>query len=178
MGLPNLRDELDLLPGPVTADGAPSWLLHDPVRNRFFTLDWPTFEILQRWSYDDPQAIVAAVERETPMAPEVRDVETVARFLTDSELVQRHDVGPHRIDIADHPADLAFADLADDANRVFETLNLVEREVRSNDGQRIAIRMTDETVLKGINTLPLFAGFGGLAMLLFAVSAMWWREGR
>lgn len=54
----------------------------------------------------------------------------------------------------------------------------VRGEVRSNDGQRIAIRMTDETVLKGINTLPLFAGFGGLAMLLFAVSAMWWREGR
>jgi hypothetical protein len=54
----------------------------------------------------------------------------------------------------------------------------VRGQVRSNDGQRIAIRMTDETVLKGINTLPLFAGFGGLAMLLFAVSAMWWREGR
>ncbi|TWD54353.1 hypothetical protein FB480_103262 [Agrobacterium vitis] len=54
----------------------------------------------------------------------------------------------------------------------------VRGQVRSNDGQRIAIRMTDETVLKGINTLPLFAGFGGFAMLLFAVSAMWWREGR
>ncbi|MBB4955247.1 hypothetical protein H4S14_003283 [Agrobacterium vitis] len=54
----------------------------------------------------------------------------------------------------------------------------VRGEVRSNDGQRMVIRMTDETVLKGINTLPLFAGFGGLAMLLFAVSAMWWREGR
>jgi hypothetical protein len=54
----------------------------------------------------------------------------------------------------------------------------VRGQVRTNDGQRIAIRMTDETVLKGINTLPLFAGFGGLAMLLFAVSAMWWREGR
>lgn len=54
----------------------------------------------------------------------------------------------------------------------------VRGEVRSSDGQRIVIRMTDETVLKGINTLPLFAGFGGLAMLLFAVSAMWWREGR
>lgn len=54
----------------------------------------------------------------------------------------------------------------------------VRGTVRNNDGQRMAIRMTDETVLKGINTLPLFAGFGGLAMLLFAVSAMWWREGR
>jgi len=40
------------------------------------------------------------------------------------------------------------------------------------------IRLTDETVLKGINTLPLFSGFAGLAALLFAFSAMWWREGR
>lgn len=54
----------------------------------------------------------------------------------------------------------------------------VRGSVRENDGQRMAIRMTDETVLKGINTMPLFAGFAGLAVLLFAVSAMWWREGR
>lgn len=54
----------------------------------------------------------------------------------------------------------------------------VRGTVRENDGQRMAIRMTDETVLKGITTLPLFAGFAGLAVLLFAVSAMWWREGR
>jgi hypothetical protein len=32
--------------------------------------------------------------------------------------------------------------------------------------------------LKGVNTLPLFAGFAGLAALLFAFSALWWREGR
>jgi hypothetical protein len=32
--------------------------------------------------------------------------------------------------------------------------------------------------LKGINTLPLFAGFAGVGILLFAFGAMWWREGR
>lgn len=54
----------------------------------------------------------------------------------------------------------------------------VRGEVRINDPSRMVIRMTDETVLKGIDTTPLFAGFAGLAALLFAVSAMWWREGR
>lgn len=38
--------------------------------------------------------------------------------------------------------------------------------------------MTDETVLKGINSLPLFAGFLGLGLLLLALSATWHREGR
>ena len=51
-------------------------------------------------------------------------------------------------------------------------------EVRVADDRRMLIRLTDETVLKGVNTLPLFAGFAGLGILLLAVSAMWWREGR
>lgn len=54
----------------------------------------------------------------------------------------------------------------------------VRGAVRVADANRMTIRMTDETVLRGINTLPLFAGFAGLAALLLAVSAMWWREGR
>ncbi len=51
-------------------------------------------------------------------------------------------------------------------------------EVRVADNDRMLIRMTDETVLKGVNTLPLFAGFAGLAALALAFSALWWREGR
>jgi len=54
----------------------------------------------------------------------------------------------------------------------------VRGAVRVNDPGRMAIRLTDETVLKGINSLPLFAGFAGLGLLLLAFSAMWWREGR
>jgi hypothetical protein len=54
----------------------------------------------------------------------------------------------------------------------------VRGAVRINDPDRMVIRLTDETVLRGIDTTPLFAGFAGLAALLLAVSAMWWREGR
>ncbi|MDO1582298.1 hypothetical protein [Rhizobium oryzicola] len=54
----------------------------------------------------------------------------------------------------------------------------VRGEVRVTNPDRMVIRLTNETVLKGINTLPLFAGFAGLGALLLAVSAMWWREGR
>ncbi len=54
----------------------------------------------------------------------------------------------------------------------------VRGTVRVADDQRLSVRMTDETVLKGINSLSLFAGFLGLAALLFVLSATWHREGR
>ncbi|OQP87702.1 hypothetical protein BTR14_03830 [Rhizobium rhizosphaerae] len=54
----------------------------------------------------------------------------------------------------------------------------VRGAVRVADAQRLSLRMTDETVLKGVTSLPLFAGFLGLAALLLVLSATWYREGR
>jgi len=88
MALPLLREELDLLAGPALADGQPSWTLHDPVRNQFFRIDWPTFEILSRWSLDDPQAIAESVAESTTLQLSASDVEQVARFLLENQLVQ------------------------------------------------------------------------------------------
>ncbi|MEC5292016.1 hypothetical protein VSX64_14955 [Aurantimonas sp. C2-6-R+9] len=42
----------------------------------------------------------------------------------------------------------------------------------------IGLRKTEETVLRGVDRTPLFAGFLGLAVLLLALSATWYREGR
>ncbi|MEP4256535.1 MAG: hypothetical protein ABJ374_17170, partial [Nitratireductor sp.] len=42
----------------------------------------------------------------------------------------------------------------------------------------IGLRTTRDSVLKSVNRVPLFAGFFGLALLLFAFCAMWYREGR
>lgn len=88
MPLPRLREELDLLPGPSLADGQPSWTLHDPVRHQFFRIDWQTFEILARWSLDDLQAIADDVSQATTLHIGSEEVEQVARFLTDNQLVQ------------------------------------------------------------------------------------------
>jgi hypothetical protein len=54
----------------------------------------------------------------------------------------------------------------------------VRGQIRVADNDRMQIKLTNETVLKGINTLPLFAGFAGVGVLLLAFGAMWWREGR
>jgi len=88
MGLPALREELALLPGPVLGDGQPSWMMHDPVRNQFFRIDWLTFEVLCRWGMDDPQAIVDDIGTHTTLHLNEEDVGAVAQFLVHSQLVQ------------------------------------------------------------------------------------------
>ncbi|MCO5162862.1 MAG: hypothetical protein M9939_17140 [Mesorhizobium sp.] len=42
----------------------------------------------------------------------------------------------------------------------------------------LGLKTTNETVLKSVNRVPLFAGFFGLALLLLALGGMWYREGR
>jgi len=42
----------------------------------------------------------------------------------------------------------------------------------------IGLRTTSDSVLKSVSRVPLFGGFFGLGLLLFARGSMWYREGR
>lgn len=42
----------------------------------------------------------------------------------------------------------------------------------------IGLRTTNDSVLKSVSRVPLFAGFLGLGILLLALASMWYREGR
>lgn len=86
--LPLLREEIRLLPGPILADGQPSWTLHDPGRNLFFQVDWITFEILSRWSLGSPAAISEAVAKETTLSPETDQVAQVVSFMAENQLLR------------------------------------------------------------------------------------------
>lgn len=87
--LPALREELDLLPGPVLPDGQPSWTLHDPVRNLFFRIDWPTFEVLRRWDSGNPAVMAADISASTTLHLEPEDVVNVAEFLVGNQLTRQ-----------------------------------------------------------------------------------------
>ena len=91
MGWPRLREELALYPGPLLADGQPSWTIHDPVRNLFFRLDWLTFEILSHWSLSNSERIVDEIVESTTLSPDPADVETVSRFLLENQLLVADD---------------------------------------------------------------------------------------
>ena len=86
--LPPLREELSLHPGPPAANGAATWTLHDPVRNRFFRLEWPVFEMLARWTLGEAATIITAVNTQTTLTVDEDDVTTLLRFLTNNQLVR------------------------------------------------------------------------------------------
>ena len=86
--LPSLREEVALYPGPPALDGSPSWTLHDPVRNQFFRIGWPAFEILSRWEEGSAEKVAERVRRETTLDPVAEEVEEVANFLLRNDLLQ------------------------------------------------------------------------------------------
>jgi putative peptide zinc metalloprotease protein len=86
--LPPLREELSLHPGPVGHDGAPTWTLHDPLRNKFFRLSWPAFEVLARWHLGNPEEIAAAVAAETTLFLEAEEVKEMAALFAGGQLLK------------------------------------------------------------------------------------------
>lgn len=84
-----LRAEVKLTRVSADGMGASRWLLEDQVRNSFFNIDWPTYEILTRWSYGDPELIVEAVNQQTTLTLTMDDVESVKKFLDVHCLVVR-----------------------------------------------------------------------------------------
>ena len=80
MRLPPLREDLRLMPGPTSHDGAPTWTLHDPARNRFFRIGWLQFEILSRWALGRADTVAGAIAAETTIHAKEADVVSVVQF--------------------------------------------------------------------------------------------------
>ncbi|MFO1170040.1 MAG: HlyD family efflux transporter periplasmic adaptor subunit [Hyphomicrobiaceae bacterium] len=88
--LPELRPELRLTKGAASFSGEPTWLIHDPVANRYVQIDLPSFETLAHWS---PSMTADELVQHVNAAGRVSiDRDTLDRllgFLYDSELTTR-----------------------------------------------------------------------------------------
>jgi len=76
--LPQLRAELQLLPGTPDASGATRWLIHDPVQNRFIQIDATTYRLLACFRYastrDDLAAVLASEGEADISSSEIDDL--------------------------------------------------------------------------------------------------------
>lgn len=85
--LPPLREDLALHPGSTQKDGAPSWVIEDPLKGRFYRIGWLEFEVLSRWHLGDAGRVVQKVTEETLLAPELDEVLAIRQFLLQHELL-------------------------------------------------------------------------------------------
>ena len=89
--LPQLREELRLLPAAPNHDGSPAWMVNDPVSNRFYRIGWVDFELLLRWSMGTEAALIASVNAETTLTIEAADVAGLVQFLGQHDLLRAND---------------------------------------------------------------------------------------
>lgn len=82
-----LREDLRLAEAASEADGAPAWVIEDPVINRFYRIGWLEFECMLRWGAP-PAAIAADIAAATPLRPDAADVEAVGEFLARHQLLR------------------------------------------------------------------------------------------
>ena len=86
--LPQLRQELELIEGGAGAGGSPSWLIHDPVRNQYFHLDWVSFEMLRCWGKVSPEELLDQVDSRGRMHVGMADLNYLVQFLSRHQLLQ------------------------------------------------------------------------------------------
>ena len=86
--LPALREDIRLLPDEAAPAGSPRWLLHDPVRDTFFSIGYDAFQIISLWSPTlTADALAALASQANGREIMARDVTQVATFLSHSRLV-------------------------------------------------------------------------------------------
>lgn len=91
--LPRLRDDLQLVDGPLGVDGEPSWAVHDPAGGRFCRVDALAARLLRHWALSDPELVLAAVNRQATRIATPEDLITLERFLRVNNLIAGDEPG-------------------------------------------------------------------------------------
>lgn len=85
---PRLRGDLRLAVGPIDPDGRPTYVIHDPVANRFTRIDAVAAAMLARFEAGSPAALAARMEAETLTPTTPADVEALLKMLDRAELLE------------------------------------------------------------------------------------------
>lgn len=85
--LPALRQDLKLLPGPHDEDGAPRWLLHDGVRNRYFTLAESALDLVRHWQGGVSAETMSSYLMGLGLEYEIAEIQAFSDFLIVNNLV-------------------------------------------------------------------------------------------
>lgn len=89
--LPPLRADLQLVESAPGINGAPQWVLADPITGRYFTLTPTAIRLLRHWSLRHPQQILIAANNEPGLPLRSKELEQLMQFLRQHDLVAASD---------------------------------------------------------------------------------------
>jgi putative peptide zinc metalloprotease protein len=85
--LPALREDLQIVRRDIDFFGGPSWVLLDPVRNKFFTVGFELFQLLSLWNANDSASRLAtSVCERYGREPSRAEIEDALMMLDESQL--------------------------------------------------------------------------------------------
>lgn len=87
--LPPLRKGLQFLRSAPTREGVPTWTIIDPVRNRYFQIEWQVYQLLQRWQCGTIEQLADVIARDTTSRISIEDVEDLVKFLYANNLTEQ-----------------------------------------------------------------------------------------
>ena len=95
--LPPVRDDLEVVRGAPLASGAPTWVIFDPVGNRYFEIGRDLLDMLTLWRAGTVQQLIKDAKREFDRHFEREDVEAAIHFLISSALTRDIPGGDYRM---------------------------------------------------------------------------------
>ncbi|MEO1550171.1 MAG: HlyD family efflux transporter periplasmic adaptor subunit [Pseudomonadota bacterium] len=88
MPLPPLRQDLTLSPGAPLVSGAPSWVIYDATRHRYFQIGARTVEVLSYWAAGTVGQLRAQFQRERASALSDGELGDLIKFLAGHHLLE------------------------------------------------------------------------------------------
>ncbi|GED21233.1 biotin/lipoyl-binding protein [Halomonas halmophila] len=85
--LPPLREDLNISPGAPLLNGAPSWVIHDPVRHRFFQIGQRSVEMISHWSAGSVARLSEDLLRKRALRVGAEEIQAVLQFLRLNDLL-------------------------------------------------------------------------------------------
>lgn len=158
--LPGLRPDLQIHPGAPLPSGQPSWVIHDPVRHRFFQIGRDALDMLASWRPGKVEDLAADMRRRGLPEPGPDAVADLVRFLAANELALEPLAGARLAERSRSRRHHWLAGLVH--NYLFFTVPLVRPQQFLDTHRWIG------TLLFSRASLALFAALGVLALVLVA----------
>lgn len=86
--LPVLRDDLEIVPAAAQTNGAPSWVIFDPVSNRYFEIGRELLDMLMLWRAGSVESLMRRVKAEFGRVVTKDEIGEATHFLISNALVR------------------------------------------------------------------------------------------